>query len=108
VASVFKPLIGADWIVGVVGSLQFDVMADRIRTEYDVPVIFESTPLYAARWVEADDPRMLKKFLDANQSAVAEDHDGAPVFMARNAWHLNKAAEDFPDLRFRNTREPAV
>jgi len=108
VASVFKPMIGADWIVGVVGSLQFDVMADRIRTEYDVPVLFEPTPLYAARWIEADDPRLLKKFIDANQSAVAEDHDGAPVFMARNAWHLNKAQEEFPDLRFRNTREPAV
>ncbi|WP_299436228.1 peptide chain release factor 3 [uncultured Rhodospira sp.] len=108
VASVFKPMLGADWIVGVVGALQFDVMADRIRTEYDVPVVFESTPVYAVRWVEGDDPRLVKAFLDANQSAVAEDHDGAPVFMARNAWHLDKAAEEHPKLRFRNTREPAV
>jgi hypothetical protein len=30
------------------------------------------------------------------------------VFMARNAWHLDKAAEEHPKLRFRNTREPAV
>jgi peptide chain release factor 3 len=108
VASVFKPMLGADWIVGVVGALQFDVMADRIRTEYDVPVIFEPTPVYAVRLVEGDDPRTVKTFLDANQSAVAEDHDGAPVFMARNAWHLDKAAEEHPKLRFRNTREPAV
>ena len=40
-ARVFRPLIGADWIVGVVGALQFDVLADRIRTEYDIPVRFE-------------------------------------------------------------------
>ncbi|MBB4264736.1 peptide chain release factor 3 [Roseospira visakhapatnamensis] len=106
VASVFKPMIGADWIVGVVGSLQFDVMADRIRTEYDVPVIFEPTPVHAVRWVEGDDARLIKRFVDANQSAVAEDHDGAPVFMARNAWHLDKAAEEFPGLRFEKTKEP--
>ena len=35
-AQVFKPLLGTDWIVGVVGALQFDVLADRIRTEYDI------------------------------------------------------------------------
>ena len=35
-AQVFKPLLGSDWIVGVVGALQFDVLADRIRTEYDL------------------------------------------------------------------------
>jgi peptide chain release factor 3 len=106
VASVFKPMIGADWIVGVVGALQFDVMADRIRTEYDVPVIFEPTPVHAVRWVESDDARLLKRFIDTNQSAVAEDHDGAPVFMARNAWHLDKAAEEFKGLRFEKTKEP--
>ncbi len=32
-ARVFKPVMDSDWIVGVVGALQFDVLADRIRTE---------------------------------------------------------------------------
>lgn len=45
-ASVFKPTIGTDWIVGVVGALQFEVLADRIRTEYDIPVAFEPTTLF--------------------------------------------------------------
>ena len=106
-ASVFKPMIGADWIVGVVGGLQFDVMADRIRTEYDVPVHFEQTELMTARWVEADDPQMLKKFVDANKAALGEDHDGDVVFLARNAWHLNKAIEEWPDVRFQKTKEQA-
>ena len=104
-ASVFKPVVGADWIVGVVGGLQFEVMADRIRTEYEVPVHFEATELYTARWVEADDDKMVKKFNDANQAAMAEDHDGVAVFLARNAWHLNKAEEDWPDIRFEKTKE---
>jgi len=104
-ASVFKPRFGSDWIVGVVGSLQFDVLADRIRTEYDIPVHFEASGLHTARWVECDDDLILKKFMDANQAQLADDHDNAPVFLVRNAWHLNRAGEDFPDIRFLKTKE---
>lgn len=104
-ARVFKPRIGADWIVGVIGTLQFEVMADRIRTEYEVPVIFESSSLYTARWIKAKDHLILKKFTDANSTAIADDNDKEPVFLARNAWHLDRAAEDFPDIEFLKTKE---
>ncbi|MBK5912011.1 peptide chain release factor 3 [Rhodothalassium salexigens] len=107
-ARVFKPYLGADWVVGVVGALQFDVLADRIRTEFNVPVRFEPTELMTARWVEADDPHLLKQFIDKNKASLAEDHTGAPVYMARNAWHLNKPMEDFPGLRFLKTKEESV
>ena len=107
VGRVFKPTIGADWIVGVVGGLQFDVLADRIRTEYDVPVHFEPTELYTARWIDADTPAQMKTFIDANRAAMAEDHEGTPVFMARNAWHLNHTQENAPDIRFHRTKENA-
>lgn len=106
-ARVFKPTIGSDWVVGVVGPLQFEVLADRIRTEYEIPVHFEQTELFTARWVEADDAKLVKDFVDANRVSMGTDHDGAPVFMARNAWHLNKAEEDFPDVRLEKTREQA-
>jgi len=104
-ASVFKPRFGTDWIVGVVGSLQFDVLADRIRTEYDVAVKFEQSELYTARWLHAEDHNVLKKFMDSNRVAVADDHDNAPVFLARNAWHLNRTTEDNPGIKFLKTRE---
>jgi peptide chain release factor 3 len=104
-ASVFKTLIGAEWIVGVVGTLQFEVMADRIRTEFNIPVLFEPTQYYTARWVESDDKVQLQKFEDTTAGSLATDHDGALVFLARNAWHLNKVSEDFPHLILRKTRE---
>jgi len=107
-ARVFKPYLGSEWIVGVVGVLQFDVLADRIRTEYEIPVRFESTTLYTAEWVEADDARHLKKFVDANKANMAEDHTGAPVFLARNSWRLDKARDDWPDVRFLKTKEQLV
>ena len=107
-ARVFKPVLGSDWIVGVVGSLQFDVLADRIRTEYSIPVRFEATSLMTAEWVEADDERLLKKFCDANRASLGHDHAGEPVYLARNSWHLDKAKDDFPDVRFLKTKEQVV
>ena len=104
-ASVFKPIIGSEWIVGVVGALQFEVMADRIRTEFNIPVIFEPTQYYTARWVDCEDKALLQKFVDASQANIADDHDGAKVFLARNAWHLGKVAEDFPKIVLKKTRE---
>jgi peptide chain release factor 3 len=107
-ARVFKTRLGGHWVVGVVGALQFDVLADRIRTEYGIPVIFESTTLLTARWVEADAHLELKQFETANEAALADDHTGAPVFLARNNWHLDRTAEDWPRVRFLKTRENLV
>lgn len=100
-ARVFKPIMDSDWVVGVVGALQFDVLADRIRTEYGIPVKFESTSLYTARWLFCDDHAKLKAFVDSNRSAVAYDHDEDPVFLARNAWHLDDAVDKNKDIQFR-------
>jgi len=104
-AQVFRPQLGSDWIVGVAGALQFDVLADRIRTEYGIPVHFEGTALFTARWVEAEDHQALKRFANANHASMAADHDGLPVFLARNAWHLKTTGEDWPAMRFLKTRE---
>ncbi|MBQ9090604.1 MAG: peptide chain release factor 3 [Alphaproteobacteria bacterium] len=103
-ASVFKPVHGFEWIVGVVGALQFEVLADRIRTEFDVPVIFEPTTYYTARWLQGE-PAKTKRFVDLNTITIATDHDGDFVFLARNAWHLNKAQEDNPDITFLKIKE---
>ena len=106
-ASVFKTHLGSTWVVGVVGSLQFDVLADRVRTEYDLPVRFEGTQLYTARWVEGGDPAEIKRFKEENRPSLADDHTGALVFLARNAWHLERAEKDFPKLKFAKVKEQA-
>jgi peptide chain release factor 3 len=104
VARVFKTNVGGQWIVGVVGSLQFDVLADRIRTEYEVAVVFESAALYTARWIEAE-PVELKRFQAGNQGYLANDHTDRPVFLARNNWHLETTAKDWPKVRLLKTVE---
>jgi peptide chain release factor 3 len=105
VTRIFKPNMGGDWIVGVVGPLQLEVLTARIKTEYNLGVRFEGAPYVTARWVAADDPAELKRFLDANTSTTAEDHDGVPVYLARNNWDLETTTKEWPKLRFTATRE---
>ncbi|MEL7059650.1 MAG: peptide chain release factor 3 [Acidobacteriota bacterium] len=104
-ALILKPSVGSDWIVGVAGALQFEVLADRIRTEYDVPVRFESTAYQTARWVRSDDPKALARFVDRNELQIAADHYELPVFLAKSQWQLTCAQEDYPDVVFEKTRE---
>ncbi len=105
VARIFKPRVGGYHIVGVVGALQFDVLADRIASEYEIPVVFESAGLYTARWVEADDAKELERFVAENEGYLADDHTGTPVFLARNSWHLETTERDWPKIRLLKTRE---
>jgi peptide chain release factor 3 len=104
---VFRPLVGSSWIVGVVGPLQLDVLAARIAGEYKIAIGFEDAPYETARWVTAGEPSELKKFLDCQRGSLAEDRDGAPVFLARNQWELNRTIEEWPKLEFHKTRERA-
>jgi peptide chain release factor 3 len=105
VSQVFKPLTGSSWIVGVVGPLQFDVLAARISAEYNIKAGFEPAPYETARWVECVDVAKRKRFIDANRNDLAEDADGALVFLARNAWVLGRIQQDWPEIGFKATRE---
>jgi len=104
VTRVFKPADGSDWLVGVVGPLQLDVLAARLEAEYQLATRFEAAPYEAARWLDAE-PAELDHFRARNRNAVAEDHDGVPVFLARNAWDLRTTIEEWPKIRFTATRE---
>lgn len=105
VAQVFRPLLGAQWIVGVVGHLQLDVLSSRLGAEYKVDASFEAAPYDAARWVASEDPAALKAFQERHRSSMAEDRDGAPVFMASSRWQLDHTVENSPGIQFLKTRE---
>jgi peptide chain release factor 3 len=108
VTQLFRPLIGSAWIVGVVGSLQLDVLIARLDSEYNVAAEFEPSPYEAARWVASDDAAALKGFAENNRSAMAEDRDGALVCLTRDGWEMNYMAERNPAIRFSATRERAL
>ena len=101
---MFRTHLGGDHIVGVVGALQLDVMAARVAAEYKVAIDFEAAPYATARWLSGD-PKAVKDFVDTNRSTVADDVDGDPVYLARNAWELNYTRDKHPGLRFLEVKE---
>ena len=106
-AKIFKPMIGSGYIVGVVGALQFEVLASRIELEYGLPVRFEPSQFTSARWVSG--PReKLDAFMAANKGHMAEDHDGDPVYMTRLQWDIDRIERDHPDLVLSATKEMMV
>jgi peptide chain release factor 3 len=107
VAQVFRRMLGADYIVGVVGALQLDVLGARIEKEYGVPVQFESVGYEVARWAVSEDKVELKRFIDANRSTLAEDKDGAPIYLAQSDWYVQRAQRDWPKIQFFATKERA-
>ncbi len=106
VTQLFKPLIGSQWIVGVVGQLQLEVLISRLEAEYRVAASFEPSPYETARWISGD-AADVKRFQADNSAAMAEDCDGAPVFMARDTWELNYVQQRETAIRFSATRERA-
>lgn len=104
VTQLFRPMIGSQWIVGVVGQLQLEVLADRMQTEYGLDIAIEAAPWETARWI-AGSPDEVDRFTAGNRAAMAEDRDGAPVFLARNPWEVNYTADKWPAIRFSATRE---
>ncbi|MGB8602234.1 MAG: peptide chain release factor 3 [Rhizomicrobium sp.] len=106
VTQVFKPQIGSQWIVGVVGSLQLDVLKSRLKSEYGLEAGLEPSPFDAARWISGTD-EAVDKFIASNKGGMATDRDGAHVFLAKSAWEINYVAEKFPGITFAKTRERA-
>ena len=105
VTQVFYPEIGSNWIIGVVGQLQLDVLLSRLEAEYKVAAALEPAPFDTARWVSAADTGDLKMFTDINRSAMAKDRDDNPVFLAKSAWEVGYVADRYPKVRFAATRE---
>ena len=106
-AKVFKPAFGSGFIVGVVGALQFEVLASRIELEYGLPVRFDASQFTSARWVHG--PReAIEAFVQKNKQHIAHDHDGDPVYLTRLQWDIDRVERDYPDIRLTATKEMMV
>jgi peptide chain release factor 3 len=104
---VFRPMAGGSLLLGAVGTLQFEVVLHRLKSEYNVDARLESSRYRMARWITCDDASILKKFMDANAHRIAHDVVDAPAFMATHQSELDVAAERYPQVKFHALREHA-
>jgi peptide chain release factor 3 len=104
VIQVFYPDIGSQWIVGVVGQLQLEVLISRLEAEYKVEAGLEASPFATARWLKGPEAA-LRTFEQFNRANLARDRDGDLVFMAKSPWDVGYQQDKNPELTFSATKE---
>jgi len=102
---LFRPVGANDLILGAVGTLQFDLVAHRLKSEYNVDCQFESVPVATARWIQCGDRKKMDEFRDRNAQHLALDHGGELVYLAPTRVNLQLVQERWPEVRFTDTRE---
>ena len=102
---VFENLASGAMLLGAVGTLQFEVVAQRLQTEYKVDAIFESADIYTARWLTFPDELTRKNFEREQQHRMAKDVDGNLVYLASTRYNLDVTSEKWNKVGFHASRE---
>ena len=96
---------GGNMLLGAVGQLQFEVVAQRLKDEYKVDAIFESADIHTARWLVFPDEATRRNFEREQAMRIGKDVDGNPVYLASSRYNLEVTMEKWPKVGFHATRE---
>ncbi|MBQ1415964.1 MAG: peptide chain release factor 3, partial [Selenomonas sp.] len=88
------------YIVGTVGTLQFEVLEYRLKNEYNVDIEMNMQPYEVARWMAFEDghevtPAELK---GADRGMFVYDRHNNPVLLVNNEWALGWITDNNPEL----------
>ncbi len=87
-------------IVGVVGTLQFDVLEYRLRSEYNVELYKEGLPYEYLRWIMNDPDELDPKTLDlTSDTRCIEDLKGNHLLLFGSPWSINWAEQHNEQLK---------
>lgn len=85
-------------IVGVVGTLQFEVLTYRLKNEYSVDIRMDMLPYQHIRWIENEDIDLKSLNLTSDTKRV-QDVRGRYLLLFTSPWNITWAEEHNPDLR---------
>jgi len=102
---VFMPKRNNDLIVGAVGSLQFDLVAFRLKNEYKVECAYQPIGLSTVRWVRSSNAKKLEEFKLKAFDHLGVDGSDHLVYLAPSMVNLQLTQERWPDIVFSATRE---
>ena len=91
-----------EFMVGVVGVLQFEVLEHRLKTEYQVEIVMESMPFRYVRWV-VKTPKEVDKLKLTSTSGRAKDSRDRDVLLFENEWSIRLACENNEGLELAET-----
>jgi peptide chain release factor 3 len=84
--------IAQEFIIGVVGVLQLEVLEYRLKNEYGVDISIEHLPYKYIRWVknEGFNPKTFRLTTD---TMIAKDQEENPVLLFQNEWSIRTVLE---------------
>lgn len=93
------------YIVGTVGTLQFDVLEYRLKNEYGVDLIMTMQGFEVARWLSYADNRIVKieNLKGIDRAIIVYDRLERPVLLANNEWALGWIQDNNKDLILNKT-----
>jgi len=91
-----------EFIVGVVGVLQFEVLEHRLKTEYGVNMLMDRLPFRYVRWV-TDSPKALEDIKLTSTSGRGWDSEDREVLFFENEWSIRLAEENNKGLEMAET-----
>ena len=93
-------------VVGAVGRLQFEVLADRLEREYGVEVSLHLLPFRCARWVTGAESD-ISRIAGGYGRKGAKDVDGHPMILFESEWVMERTAADEKHIRFHDVQPRA-
>ena len=93
-------------IVGVVGTLQFDVFEYRMRAEYGVELRMESLPYEFLRFITKSPVADLKELNLSSDAELLEDYRGNSLLVFSSLWSIDYNIKKNPGLELSETRLP--
>jgi peptide chain release factor 3 len=99
---VVFPIFGRrEPILGVVGALQFEVVAARLKSEYGVECDIDRLKYTIARWVKwNDDAKTTELKLPTLGVLQAVDRDDRQVLLFESNWELQYCERENPSATF--------
>ena len=91
-----------EFIVGVVGVLQFEVLEHRLKTEYGVNMLMDRLPFRFVRWVTKT-PKPVEDLKITSTSGRAFDSSDRDVLLFENDWSIRLACENNEGLELSDT-----
>ena len=98
---VVFPIFGRrEPILGVVGALQFDVVAARLKSEYGVECDIDRLKYSIARWVKWPEGTTGELKLPTLGVLQSVDRDERPVLLFESNWELQYCERENPTVKF--------
>ncbi|WP_425619634.1 peptide chain release factor 3 [Buchnera aphidicola] len=102
---VFRSILNNDCIVGAIGILQFDVVIERLKVEYNIDAIYKKVNIVLARWINCKNHYSINEFKKKYNSYLAYDTNNYLIYLAPSVANLNIVMNQHNDIIFDKVRK---